>query len=203
MSTSRLARVFISRTTAGLAALAERVAEVLRRRGIEPIIQTGFYPSTHDVKGMLAEHWGLDWKVVPQVATIHHLPFIIHTLHGPLFKGRDEFLAEIRQPLAAEGPVVIKGKRPIHGMGGRRQDRAASNTTGSTPTTTALPRWFLSKFAHSVGVRRVPRNLAILSSPELRNSRKDLFWKRQVCEIPSIRRYSLAPLLVNDPEILR
>jgi len=53
---SRQPRVFISRTTAGLKGLAERVAEVLRLRGIEPIIQTGFYPSTHDVKGMLAEH---------------------------------------------------------------------------------------------------------------------------------------------------
>ncbi len=49
-------RVLISRTTAGLKDLAERVAEFPRQRGIEPIIQTGFYPSTHDVKGMLAEH---------------------------------------------------------------------------------------------------------------------------------------------------
>lgn len=49
-------RVFNSRTTAGIKTLAERIAEVLRQRGIEPIIQTGFYPSTHDVKGMLAEH---------------------------------------------------------------------------------------------------------------------------------------------------
>jgi len=49
-------RVFISRTNAGLKALAERVAKVLRQRSIEPIIQTGFYPSTHDIKGMLAEH---------------------------------------------------------------------------------------------------------------------------------------------------
>lgn len=48
-------RVFIFRTT-GLKALAERVAEVLHQQGIEPIIQTGFYPSTHDIKGMLAEH---------------------------------------------------------------------------------------------------------------------------------------------------
>ena len=66
MSTTRPPRVFISRTTAGLAALAERVAEVLRQRGIEPIIQTGFYPSTHDIKGMLAEHWGLERKAVPK-----------------------------------------------------------------------------------------------------------------------------------------
>jgi len=56
MSERRKPRVFISRTTAGLKDLAERVAEVLRDRGVEPIIQTGFYPSTYDVKGMLAEH---------------------------------------------------------------------------------------------------------------------------------------------------
>jgi hypothetical protein len=61
-------RVFISRTTAGLAALAEQVAGVLRHRRIEPIIQTGFYPSTHDVKGMLAGHWGLKRKAVPEAA---------------------------------------------------------------------------------------------------------------------------------------
>lgn len=59
MSTaSRKPRVFISRTTAGLKGPAERVAEVLRQRGIDPIIQTGFYPSTHGVEGMLAERWG-------------------------------------------------------------------------------------------------------------------------------------------------
>ena len=51
----RQPRVFISRTSSGLKALAERIAVVLRDRGIEVIIQTGFYPSTHDVKGMLAE----------------------------------------------------------------------------------------------------------------------------------------------------
>jgi hypothetical protein len=65
---TRQPRVFISRTTAGLAALAERVAEVLRQRDIEPIIQTGVYPSPHDVKGMLAEHWGLKRKTVSKDA---------------------------------------------------------------------------------------------------------------------------------------
>lgn len=49
-------RVFISLTTVGLAAVAERVAELLRQRAIEPIIQTGLYSSMHDVKGMLADH---------------------------------------------------------------------------------------------------------------------------------------------------
>ena len=242
---SRNPRVFISRTTAGLAALAERVAEVLRQRGIEPITQTGFYPSTHDVKGMLAEHLqqcdavicligtaygsgphdpitkaeqtvhGLkdprtkdrlfsytqlelliardlgrpiytfftqgdeadDWLTAfapepPDLAqrqqtfitefakdgrntygtfsqwdqpadparglkqAIEAIKFEItvlagkptnipYTSLGTLFKGRDEFLAELRQHLTAEGPVVIKGKRTIHGMGGVGKTRAA------------------------------------------------------------------------------
>lgn len=34
-----------------------------------------------------------------------------YTSLGTLFKGRDEFLAELRQHLTAKGPVVIKGKR--------------------------------------------------------------------------------------------
>lgn len=42
-----------------------------------------------------------------------------------LFKGRNEFLAELRQHLTAEGPVVIKGKRTIHGKGGVGKTRAA------------------------------------------------------------------------------
>ena len=235
-------RVFISRTTAGLAALAERVAGVLRQRGMEPIIQTGFYPSTHDVKGMLAEHLQQCDAVIcligsaygsgphdpitkaeqsvcglkdsrtkdrpfsytqlelliardlgrpiytffiegdelpaafasepPELAqrqqtfitefakdgrntygtfsqwdqpsdparglkqTIEAIKFEItvlagkptnlpYTSLGTLFKGRDEFLAELRQHLTAEGPVVIKGKRTIHGMGGVGKTRAA------------------------------------------------------------------------------
>ncbi len=243
MSTAtRKPRVFISRTTAGLKALAEPVAEVLRQRGIEPIIQTGFYPSTHDVKGMLAEHLQQCDAVIcligsaygsgphdpitktdqpvhglkdprtkdrlfsytqlelliardlgrpiytffiegdalptafapepPELAqrqqtfitefakdgrntygtfsqwdqpadparglkqAIEAIQFEItvlagkptnlpYTSLGTLFKGRDEFLAELRQHLTAEGPVVIKGKRTIHGMGGVGKTRAA------------------------------------------------------------------------------
>lgn len=239
----RSPRVFISRTTAGLAALAERVAAVLRLRGIEPIIQTGFYPSTHDVKGMLAEHLQQCDAVICLIGTAYgsgpHDPITkaeqpVHGLKDPrtknrlfsytqlqlliardlgrpiytffiegdepttafgpeptelaqrqqtfitefakgsatntyrtfsqwdqpadptrglkqtieaikieitvlagkttnlpytslgtLFKGRDEFLAELRQHLTAEGPVVIKGKRTIHGMGGVGKTRAA------------------------------------------------------------------------------
>lgn len=239
---SRQPRVFISRTTSGLAALAERAAEVLRQRGIEPIIQTGFYPSTHDVKGMLAEHLQHCDAVICLIGTAYgsgpHDPITkaeqpVHGLKDPrtkdrlfsytqlelliardlgrpiytffiqgdalptafapeppelaqrqqtfitefakdgrntygtfsqwdqpadparglkqaieaikfgitvlagkptnlpytslgtLFKGRDEFLAELRQHLTAEGPVVIKGKRTIHGMGGVGKTRAA------------------------------------------------------------------------------
>lgn len=48
-----------------------------------------------------------------------------YTSLGTLFKGRDEFLAELRQHLTAEGPTVIKGKRTIHGMGGVGKTRAA------------------------------------------------------------------------------
>jgi len=47
-----------------------------------------------------------------------------YTSLGTLFKGRDEFLAELRQHLTAEGLVVIKGKRTIHGMGGVGKTRA-------------------------------------------------------------------------------
>ncbi len=38
-----------------------------------------------------------------------------YTSLGTLFKGRDEFLAELRQHLTAEGPVVINGMRTING----------------------------------------------------------------------------------------
>lgn len=182
----RQPRVFISRTSAGLAALAERVAAVLWQRVIEPIIQTGFYPSTHDVKGMLADHLQQCDAVICLIGTaygsgphdpitkaeqpvhglkdsrtkdrlfsytqlglliardlgrpvekpneecripnqaIRHSKFPIRHFPGNLFKGRDEFLAELRQHLTDEGPVVIKGKRTIHGMGAVGKTRAVS-----------------------------------------------------------------------------
>lgn len=93
----RVPRVFISRTTAGLAALAEQVAEVLRKRGIEPIIQTGFYPSTHDVKGMLAEHLQQCDAVICLIGTAYgsgpHDPITkaeqpVHGLKDPRTKDR-------------------------------------------------------------------------------------------------------------------
>jgi hypothetical protein len=49
-------RVFISRTTAGLKFLGLQIAEILRQRGIEVIIEEGFYPSSHDIRGMLVDH---------------------------------------------------------------------------------------------------------------------------------------------------
>jgi len=51
-------------------------------------------------------------------------PTLPYTSLGTLFEGRDEFLAEHRQLLAAEGPVVIKGKRTIRGIGGVGKTRA-------------------------------------------------------------------------------
>ena len=242
MSTPRKPRVFISRTAAGLAAVAEKIAVILRDRGIEPIIQTEFYPSTHDVKGMLADHLrscdavicligpaygsgptdpftkketpivGLKdprtkdrifsytqlelliardlprriytffiekgdlladfapqptdlaerqqkfiadfatdtsntygtfthWQVPEQPTrglenVIQNIPIeltvlaskptnIPYTTLGTLFKGRDTFLAELRQHLTAESTGAITGKRTIHGMGGVGKTRAA------------------------------------------------------------------------------
>lgn len=48
-----------------------------------------------------------------------------YTSLGTLFKGRAEFLARLRQHVTAKGPVVIKGKRAIHGMGGVGKTRVA------------------------------------------------------------------------------
>jgi|GEM_PF-7020503 len=164
----RQPRVFTSRTTAGLKACAEQVAEVLRHRGIEPIIQTGSYPSLHDGKGLLAGHFqrqftncygknmggknmdsifchpsfchqnfsppadparglkqaieAIKFEITVLAGKPTNLPY---TSLGSLFKDRDVFFAELRQHLTAEGPVVIKGKRTIHGMGGVGKTRAA------------------------------------------------------------------------------
>jgi tetratricopeptide (TPR) repeat protein len=52
MNPLRRPKVFISRTTAGLGPLADEIAQILRDRGAEPIIQSGFLP---------------DWRSVPQM----------------------------------------------------------------------------------------------------------------------------------------
>lgn len=66
-------------------------------------------------------NWFRIWPILHSAFFIRHFPASL----GTLFKGRDEFLAEVRQHLTAEGPVVIKGKRTIHGMGGVGNTRAA------------------------------------------------------------------------------
>ncbi len=55
MSTERPPKVFISRTTAGLAALAEKVAVVLRERGFEIIHQPDFGMEWRKIRHMLME----------------------------------------------------------------------------------------------------------------------------------------------------
>jgi tetratricopeptide (TPR) repeat protein len=55
MNTPRIQKVFLSRTTNGLAATAEKAAAILRERGFEVIIQTDFPASWRDVKGMLID----------------------------------------------------------------------------------------------------------------------------------------------------
>ncbi len=52
MSTPRQPRVFISRTTTGLKDVADEIAAILRGRGANVVIQTGFLP---------------DWRSVPQM----------------------------------------------------------------------------------------------------------------------------------------
>ena len=53
MSTDRRQKVFISRTSKGLGGIAEKIAAVLRGRGMEPIIQTEFLPHWASVRQML------------------------------------------------------------------------------------------------------------------------------------------------------
>jgi tetratricopeptide (TPR) repeat protein len=55
MSTNRKPRVFLSRTTAGLAALAEKVADVLTERGFEIIHQPDFGLEWRRIRHMLME----------------------------------------------------------------------------------------------------------------------------------------------------
>ncbi|MCX6876519.1 MAG: hypothetical protein NTW21_22325 [Verrucomicrobia bacterium] len=45
-------RVFLSRTTTGLAGLSDEIAAILCGRGAEPVVQSGFLP---------------DWRSVPQL----------------------------------------------------------------------------------------------------------------------------------------
>ena len=59
---TRKPRVFLSRTTAGLAGLAglaDEMAAILRGRGAEPVVQSGFLP---------------DWRSVPQMLRISCIP---------------------------------------------------------------------------------------------------------------------------------
>jgi len=52
MNAVRNPRVFISRTTVGLKDIADEIAAIIRGRGADTVIQTGFLP---------------DWRSVPQM----------------------------------------------------------------------------------------------------------------------------------------
>ena len=66
-------RVFISRTTTGLAGLGDEIAAILRVRGAEPVVQSGFLP---------------DWRSVPQMLQdqLHSCDSVI-ALIGPAHGG--------------------------------------------------------------------------------------------------------------------
>ncbi len=61
-------------------------------------------------------------KTRPRPAVPNNLPY---TSLGTLFKGRDSFLASLRDYLASQTPAVIRGAQAIHGMGGVGKTRAA------------------------------------------------------------------------------
>ncbi len=75
-TTTRKPRVFLSRTTAGLAGLADEIAAILRGRGAEPVVQSGFL---------------LDWRSVPQMLQdqLHSCDSVI-ALIGPAHGGEPE-----------------------------------------------------------------------------------------------------------------
>jgi tetratricopeptide (TPR) repeat protein len=77
VSTARQPRVFISRTTAGLAALADNISAILRERDIEVIVQTDLLP---------------DWRTVPQMLQelLRKCDAVI-ALIGPAYGGEPEF----------------------------------------------------------------------------------------------------------------
>ena len=60
--------------------------------------------------------------IVPPAVTPQNLPY---PSLGPLFKGRTEFLAQLRTQLAQGKATVIRGRQAIHGMGGVGKTRAA------------------------------------------------------------------------------
>lgn len=228
MSSVRPQKVFISRTTKGLGGIAEKVAAVLRGRGIEVIIQTEFRPHWASVRQMLQDrlmdcdaaicligpaHGGEPEDAIPGLKdprtngkrfSFTQLEFLVardlgravftfvvsgaemvepyeteppeltarqqqfitdfardgRTLYydctdadklledilemdiprtalagkpanlpyaslGTLFKGRDEFLDQLRTQLTSDAAAIIKGHRTIHGMGGVGKTRAA------------------------------------------------------------------------------
>lgn len=184
---------------------------------MEPIIQTGFYPSTHDIKGMLA--WLLNlmgrkerktskregtgcsvfcffrfFRPIRTTQAIEAIKFEITVLAGKptnlpytslstLFKGRDEFLAELRQHLSAEGPVVIKGKRTIHGMGGVGKTRAAIEYAWKH-----ADDYRALLFISADTPEALHRNLAALSSPLVLNL-PEQNEKEQALQVTTAKRY--------------
>ncbi len=78
---------------------------------------------TYTDRALLLDHIAkLDIPLTAHAGKPSNIPY---TSLGTLFKGRDTFLAELRQHLTAESTGAITGKRTIHGMGGVGKTRAA------------------------------------------------------------------------------
>lgn len=72
MPAPRPPKVFISRTTAGLKDLADEIAALLRERGAEPILQSGFLPDWRTPPQMLQDKLKAAAAVTPERCKLHN-----------------------------------------------------------------------------------------------------------------------------------
>ena len=264
---NRQVRVFISRTTKGLRGIAEKVASVLRSRGMEPVIQTEFLPHWASVRHMLQDrlkdcdavicligpaHGGepedpitglrdprtegkrfsftqIEFLVardlprpvftfvvsgadivepfeteapelaarqqqfikdyakdtrtlfydytdatklleeigkmdIPRTALAGKPANLPYASLGTLFKGRDEFLDQLRTQLTSEAAAIIKGHRTIHGMGGVGKTRAAIEYAWRN-----AEKYSALLFVSADSAESLQRNLAALCGPLVLN----------------------------------
>lgn len=83
---------------------------------------------------------------------------------GTLFKGRDEFLEQLRTQLTSDAAAIIKGHRTIHGMGGVGKTRAAIEYAWRN-----AEKYNALLFVSADSAQALQRNLANLCGPLVLN----------------------------------
>ncbi|MBX7211649.1 MAG: tetratricopeptide repeat protein [Verrucomicrobiaceae bacterium] len=83
---------------------------------------------------------------------------------GTLFKGRDEFLEQLRVQLTSDAAAIIKGHRTIHGMGGVGKTRAAIEYAWRN-----AEKYNALLFVSADSQQALQRNLAALCGPLVLN----------------------------------